>query len=81
MNKRLAIGLFLGMSLLFYAIMPLQKSDYYRVEARINATDETEPSQPESSPAAGEPSQPTDAPAASETPVPNGAIPIWTTHR
>lgn len=41
MNKRLAIGLILGMSLLFYVIMYLEKDDIYTAEALTSTEDVT----------------------------------------
>lgn len=41
MNKRLAIGLILGMSLFFYVIMYLQRDDFYMAEAWTNAEEAT----------------------------------------
>lgn len=77
MNKRLAIRLILGMSLLFYVMMYLQRADFYKAEARTNTEimtrennsdpigtpDETDTPQPTSSPIV------TDTPAPTSTPV------------
>lgn len=41
MNKRLALGLILGMSLLFYVIMYMQRGDFYTAEALTNTEDTT----------------------------------------
>ena len=41
MNKRLAVGLILGMSLLFYVIIYIQKEDSYKAEAWTNAENVT----------------------------------------
>lgn len=42
MNKRLAVGLILGMSLLFYVIIYIQKEDSFKAEAWANAENITE---------------------------------------